>query len=124
MEPSDSSPAKCGFFPFSSHSDMWMWQRRAGVALVPLGHERDGVALLPGDLLRRVFVNRVPVGHLQRLGVAQSDLLLSRSPFALRRLDRHAGALEVRADRADEVLFFRALEDVVILDHAADRRRR
>src|SRR5207248_893936 len=95
---------------------------RPGVALVPLGHERDGVPLLPGDLLRRVLVDRVPVRHLQRLGISQPDLLLPRPPLALRRLDRHAAALEMRADRADDVLLFRPLQDVVVLDHAPDRR--
>src|SRR5205823_12850064 len=82
---------------------------RAGELLVPLRHERDGAPLLPGDLLRRVFVDGVAVRHFQRLGVAQSDLLLPRSPLALRRLHRHAGALQVRANGADERFFLRPL---------------
>src|SRR5262249_28259941 len=83
------------------------WAARAGELLVPLGHERHRVALLPGDLLRRVLVDGVAVGALQRLGVAQSDLLLPRPPLALRRFDRHAGTLQMRADRADQRLLFR-----------------
>src|SRR5207248_10611277 len=66
---------------------------RAGVALVPLGHERDGMSLLPGDLLRGLLIDRVPIRHLQRLGVSKSDLLLPRPPLPLRRLPRHAAAL-------------------------------
>src|SRR5258708_17046313 len=89
---------------------------RAGVALVPLRHERDRLAVLPSDLLRGVFVEVMAIGHLQQLGVAQSDLLLSWSPLAFRRLDRNAAALQMRADRADEELLFRALRDLVVLD--------
>jgi len=97
--------------------------RRTGVTLIPLGHEGDGVSLLPGDLLGGVLVDRVAVGHLQRVGVTQPDLLLARPPLALRRLDGNAGALHMRANGADEVLFFRPLQDVVILDDASNRRR-
>ena len=57
---------------------------RSGIALVPLGHERDRVVVLPGDLFCRVLVQDVTIGHLERICVAQSDLLLSGSPFALR----------------------------------------
>src|SRR5262249_50612940 len=98
-----------------------MMHAAAGVALVPLRHERDGEALLVRDLLRRVLVEDVPVGLLEHLAVAQVDLLLARAPFALARFHRDAAPVERPHDRADYRLFPRALEDVVVLDVRPER---
>ena len=59
------------------------------------------------------------VGHLERAGVADIDLFLARAPFALRILDRDAGAVEPVADRPHHALFLGGLEDVVVLDVVA-----
>ena len=50
----------------------------------------------PGDFLAAVLHDRVPVGHLQRLGIFDVDFFLARAPFALGILDRNAGAVRAR----------------------------
>src|SRR5881397_3903268 len=97
-------------------------ERRAGRGHVVLGHERDGRAVLVGDLLRAVLVERGAVRHLERLRVAEVDLFLSPPPLALRGLDRDVRGLHAVADRADQRLLFRGLQDVVVLEVARDRR--
>ena len=88
----------------------------AGQVVGELGHEGDRLAVQEGDLLGAVLVDHVAVGHLQRLGVDQVDLLLARPPFALGDLDRDAGGVHAVADRPDQALFLGGLEDVVVLD--------
>ena len=68
--------------------------------------------------LHAVLQDHVAVGHGQRVGVADVDLLLARPPLALRVLDRDAGALQAGADRPHHPLFLGGLEDVVVLDIA------
>ena len=80
------------------------------------------LALLPGDLLDAVLVEHVAVGHLEGLGIAEVDLLLSPAPLALGELDGHPGRLHVVADRAHEALLLRGLQDVVVLEVVRDRR--
>ena len=58
----------------------------------------------------------MPIGHLDRLGVAQIELGLAGSPLALRELDRDAGAVHAVPDRPDQALLLGGLEDVVVLD--------
>ena len=55
-------------------------QAAARERLVELRHERERAARARGDLLRRELVDHVPVGHLERLGIAQVDLVLARAP--------------------------------------------
>ena len=90
-------------------------ERRAGRAHVVLRHEGHRAALLPGDLLHPVLVEHVAVGHLERVGVAQVDLLLPPPPLALGELDRHPRRLHPVADGAHQRLLLRGLEDVVVL---------
>ena len=61
------------------------------------------------------------IGHLERLGVAKVDLLLSEPPLALAVFDRYPCRLHAVAHQAVEPFGFRSLEDVVILDIAAVR---
>jgi hypothetical protein len=68
-----------------------------------------------------VLVEDVAVGHLQRVRVAQVDLLLSASPLALGELHRHPRRLHPVPDGADQGLLLRRLEDVVVLEVARDR---
>ena len=49
---------------------------RARPVGVRLGHEREPVAVLPGDLLGAVLEDHAPVGRLQDLVVADVDLVL------------------------------------------------
>ncbi len=95
---------------------------RARRAHVVLRHEGDRAALLPGDLLHPVLVEHVAVGHLERVGVAEVDLLLPPPPLALGELHRHARRLHAVADRAHQRLFLGGLEDVVVLEVVRDRR--
>ena len=88
----------------------------AGEVGAPFGHEAHRLALQPGDLLDAVLVDDVPVGHLQRLGIDQVELLLAGTPLALALLDRDAGRLHAVADRAHQRLALGGLEDVVVLD--------
>ena len=57
--------------------------RRTHLVHRPLGHERDRPVVQRGDLLYAVLVDGVAVGHLQRLGVDQVDLVLTPTRFAL-----------------------------------------
>src|SRR3990172_175287 len=81
-----------------------------------LRHERDRAALEMGDLFHAVLVERVAVGHLQRLGVAEVDLLLPAPPLALGELHGHVRPLHAVPDGADQRLLLRGLEDVVVLE--------
>ncbi len=87
-----------------------------------LRHERHRQTVLPCHLFQALLENHVPVGHRQRLGVADVQLVLAKSPFALGVLDRNAGRLEMPPNRRCEGLRAGALEDVVILEIPADRR--
>jgi hypothetical protein len=75
--------------------------------------------LRPGDFLAAVLDDHVPVGHGQRVGVADVDLLLAGGGLALGIFDRNAGALQTVADRPHDVFFLGRLEDVVVLVIAA-----
>src|SRR5437879_3696574 len=57
-----------------------------------------------------------------RVGVTEVDLLLAASPFALRCLDRDVCALHAVADRSDQRLLLRGLENVVVLEIPRYRR--
>ena len=67
-------------------------------ALERLGHERGVHALAGGDLLHHEPERHHAVGHRQRVGVAQVDLLLARGVLVEAVLDRDAELLEL-ADR-------------------------
>src|SRR5204862_1123073 len=96
-------------------------EARAGLAHVPLRHERDRDALLVRDLLRAVLVDDVVVGARDRLAVAEVDLLLARAPLALARLDDDPGTEHAVANVAMDELLLGGLEDVVVLGVRADR---
>ena len=72
--------------------------RRAGVLGERLGHERRPHALVERDLLDDVAERHHVVGHRQRVGVAQVDLLLAGRALVVAELDRDAHRLE-RVDR-------------------------
>ena len=61
--------------------------------VAPLRHEGDRLVLGVRDLLDRIFHDHVAVGHLQRIGIANVDLLLAGSPFSLRVLNGNTSAL-------------------------------
>ena len=75
------------------------------------------------DLLRAVLVDDVVVGHRQRVGEAEVDLVLARPRLALRGLDLDARAVHAVADLADEVLVVGRGEDVVVEDVRHGRRQ-
>ena len=78
----------------------------AGVALalVVLGHERQGLAVLSGDLLGAVLVDGVVVGGSHHLVVLEGDLVLAEVALALGRLDHESRAEHAVADVAQERL--------------------
>src|SRR5262249_5641788 len=96
-------------------------EARAGLAHVPLRHERDRDALLVRDLLRAVLVDDVVVGRRDRLAVAKVDLLLPRAPLALATLDDDSRSQHAVADLAADELLLARLQDVVVLGVRADR---
>ena len=63
------------------------------------GHERDADAESVGQFLHGVFHERMPVGHGQRIGVANVELVLASPGFALGVLDRNPGLTECPAGR-------------------------
>src|SRR5262245_11916110 len=93
-------------------------KRRARPAHVGLRHERDRGALGPGDLFHAVLVEHVAVGHLERIRIAQVDLLLPARPLPFRELHRHARHLHGIAYCPHQPLFARGLQDVVVLEVA------
>ena len=58
-----------------------------------------------GDLLGAVLQDDVAVGHLERLGIADVDFFLARTPLALGVLDRNAGRLHLVAQPAHHAFF-------------------
>jgi hypothetical protein len=78
----------------------------AGVALalVVLRHVGDRHALLVGDLLGAVLVDRVLVGGPQHRAVAEVDLVLAEVALALGVLDAHPGVVHAVADAAQQRL--------------------
>src|SRR2546425_2549404 len=98
-------------------------ERGARRTHVVLRHEGDRRAHQVRDLLRTVLVESRAVGHLERLRVAEVDLLLAAPPLSLRRLDRNVGAFHPVPDRADQRLLFRRLQDVIVLEVARDGRQ-
>ena len=81
-----------------------MWQEEPTSSMSYLAMKVSDRPLLVGDLLGRVLVDGVAVGHLERLGVEQVDLVLALAGLALGELDGHARGLHAVADVADDVL--------------------
>src|SRR5438552_3098413 len=88
-----------------------------------LRHEGDRAAPLPRDLLDAVLVEHVAIGHLERLGVAEVDLLLPPPPLTLRELHRHARRFHRVPNGAHQRLLLGRLEDVIVLEVAGDWRQ-
>jgi hypothetical protein len=87
---------------------------RVALTLVVLGHERDRHALLGGDLLGGVLVDRVRVGSGERALVGEVDLVLAEVALALGVLDREARAGHLAPDAADQRLHARRAEHGVV----------
>ena len=87
---------------------------RVALALVVLGHERERAAVQVGDLLGPVLVDRMVVGHRQRVGIAEVDLVLAEVALALGVLHTDAGPGHAEPDRADDVLDHGRAEDRVV----------
>ena len=87
---------------------------RVALALVELGHERDRHALLVGDLLGAVLVDRVLVRGLEHGAVGEVDLVLAEVALALGVLDPQPGAGHAVADPADQRLDARGAEHRVV----------
>ena len=90
--------------------------RASDPAVVRLGHERDGTAVLMRHLFDAVLVDDVVVGHRQRVRKTEVDLLLSGPRLALGALDLDARGLHALADRADERFVVGGGQDVVVED--------
>ena len=97
--------------------------RRADPRVVGLRHERHRAPVQVRDLLRAVLVDDVVVGHRQRVGVAEVDLLLAGPRLALRGLDADARAVHPVADLAQQRLVVGRREDVVVEDVRHRRRQ-
>ena len=89
---------------------------RPGLVGRHLGHERDAGAEAVGRLLQALLEHDVAVGHGQRVGVADVELVLADAPLALRALDGHARPAQVAAHRRGDVLGAGALQQVVVLE--------
>ncbi len=104
-------------------------ERRVDVARVAdpvlerLGHEADRASVQERDLLGAVLVDRVVVGHRQRVREAEVDLLLAGPGLALRGLHPHPGCVHAVADRAEQRLVVGRGEDVVVEDVRHRRRQ-
>ena len=83
-------------------------------AVVELGHEREALAVLVGDLLGPVVVGRVVVAGGDHLVVAERHLLLAEVALALRTLAVRAGAVHAEPDRPHQWLHPAAGTDRVV----------
>src|SRR5450432_3142074 len=63
---------------------------RPGKLLIKLCHEGHSNSKLVGNVFEALFIDRVAVGHRQKVGIADIQLVLARSPFAFAELDRYA----------------------------------
>ena len=95
--------------------------RRAGPAVVGLGHERDAPAVEVGDLLRAVLEDHGPVGRLEHVVVADVDLVLAVGRLPLAELDRDPRLGHLVAQQAMERLRLGRLEQLVVLVVVAER---
>ncbi len=87
---------------------------RVALAGVVLGHERDRLAVLGGDLLRAVLEDDVAIAGGQRVAVVEVDLVLAEVALAFGVLHAHARAVHGVADRAQQRLDARRPEDRVV----------
>ncbi len=87
-----------------SNSDRCVCMPLPGLVPERLGHERRVHALRDRDLFDHVPERHDVVGHRQRVGVAQVDLLLAGRHLVVAELDRDAQALERRHRLAAEVV--------------------
>ena len=90
--------------------------RRTDPSVIRLRHEGHRHAALVRELLGTRLVDDVVVGRLQRVGVAEVDLMLPGPRLALGRLDFQPGRLHRGAHRAHERLVVTRGEDVVVED--------
>ena len=79
-----------------------------------LGHERDRLALEVCDLLGAVLVDGVVVGHGQRVGVPEVELVLAGSGLPLGELDRQTRGDHPVAQGPDQRLVLGGLQHVVV----------
>src|SRR5688572_13559055 len=89
---------------------------RAGLLGRHLGHEGQREPVLIGQLLQALLVDRVAIGHRERVGVAHVELVLAEPPLALRVLDRDAGGREMPPRGGMERFGARTLAQVVVLE--------
>ena len=87
----------------------------SGEVGIILRHEGQAVAGGAGDLFRGQLVENVPIGHLERRGVAQIDLVLAGTPFSLAELDGDRRSIDAVSDRAEDILDEGRGEDVIVL---------
>ena len=73
---------------------MWVCMAEPGYSRERLGHERRPHALVERDLLDHVAERHHVVGHRQRVGVAQVDLLLAGRALVVAELHRDAHLLQ------------------------------
>ena len=108
----NSRPASKKALVSPSKREKWVCMPRARVVGEGLGHERGVDALLDRDLLDHGAEGHDVVGRLQRVGVAQVDLVLARAVLVVAEFHGdahglehgHRGAAEVLGDAAGDVV--------------------
>lgn len=78
------------------------------------GHERHPTTITKGDLLGRVFGDRVHIGSVEGIGILDIDLLLARFGLALGILDRNACTVQPIAQIAHHRLFLGRAHDRIV----------
>ena len=79
-----------------------------------LRHEADRLTPSVSESSDTVLVIDVPVGHTERIGMAEVDLVLALAAFSLRRVDRDLHRVHRAAHVADESVVVPGDQDVVI----------
>src|SRR4029079_11850356 len=96
---------------------------RARLSRGEFGHEGNAHPCRIRQFLHALLEDDMTVRHFERLRVTHVDFVLARTPFAFRVFDRDARAFEMTPNGRMEVFGARALQDVIVLQIPAARRK-
>src|SRR5579884_3667826 len=88
--------------------------RAPGFTTKRLGHEGNTLSVKICDVLRTMLEDRMAIGHRERVGISDVDLVLAAAPFAFGVFDRNAGSDHLIPHVAQRRFVAAGLEDMVV----------